>query len=222
MNRLHPELEFKFDETTGRINGYASLWDIIDRGADVVQKGAFKATLGAWKRQKAFVPMLWQHDPSNPIGYWDQLEEDEKGLKVGGQLLMQQNGVVADVPQARTAYACLQAKAIRGLSIGYETLDYLIARDTGVRQLKKLDLWEISVVTFAMLPEAQVTGVKSDIDPRELERALRSTGLSSADAVKAVAIVKQHLRDGGDQPDQAARDGAGLIMSLRKAAEALR
>ena len=83
---------------------------------------------------------------------------------------------------------------------------------------------EVSLVTFPMLPEAQITGVKSDIDPRELERALRSEcNLSSAAAVKAVALFKKHLRDGGGQPEHDPRDGAkDMLMSLRKLTEVLR
>lgn len=220
MDRLAFDCEVKLagtDAANGTVDGYASVFGIIDRGGDIVMPGAFKASLAEWKRKKAFPPMLWQHDSWNPVGIWSEMVEDEKGLRVKGDLVL-------EVPQAASARALMLAGAVKGLSIGYRTVDYEIDRQTGVRKIKKAELWEVSLVTFPMLPEAQITGVKSDFNPRELERALRSEcNLSSADAVKAVALVKKHLRDGGGQPEHEPRDGAkDMLMSLRRAAEALR
>lgn len=211
IEQLACDLELKFDESTGRIEGYGSVFGLLDRGGDIVLPGAFKAGI----RGKKTLPMLWQHDPSTPIGVWTEMAEDDKGLRLAGQL-------VTDVPQAAAARALVKAKAVTGLSIGYRTQDYEIDRSTGARRLKKVDLWEVSLVTFPMLPEAQISGIKS-IDPRALEAELRrDLNMSSAAAVKAVAIVKQHLRDGGVSPDQDSRDGVkNLIMSLRRAEAAL-
>ena len=216
MDRLSFDLELKLADETGIVTGYGSVFGLLDRGGDIVQPGAFKASLADWRRKKAMPPMLWQHDPGNPVGVWTDIEEDDRGLKVTGQLVM-------EVPQAAVARALIKAGAVPGLSIGYQTKDYAIDRTTGVRSLKKVDLWEISLVTFPMLPEAQISGVKN-FNPRALEAELRrECGLSSADAVKAVALVKQHLRDGGSQPEHDPRDGAkDMLMSLRRAAETLR
>lgn len=219
MDRLAFDLEIKLAEdgaAAGQISGYGSVFGLVDRGGDIVEPGAFKSSLGEWRKKNALPPMLWQHDPYTPIGVWTDLAEDEKGLKVSGQLVM-------DVPAAAQARALIQAGAVKGLSIGYRTKDYTIDRTTGVRHLKKVDLWEISLVTFPMLPEALVDGVKS-LDPRALELALRrDCNLSSAAAVKAVAIVKQHLRDAGAPSEPDCRDGLkDVLMSLRKANEALR
>ena len=218
MDRLAFDCEIKLvGDDVGTIDGYGSVFGLLDRGGDVVERGSFKATLAEWRRKKQLPPMLWQHDPYNPIGVWTDITEDEKGLKVKGSLVM-------DVPQAATARALIQAGAVKGLSIGYRSVKDEVDRQTGARHLKQVDLWEISLVTFPMLPEAQIAGVKSDFDPRELERALRSDlNLSSAAAVKAVALFKKHLRDGGGQPEHDPRDGAkDMLMSLRRAAEALR
>lgn len=220
MDRLDFECEVKLagdGATAGTVDGYASVFNIMDRGGDIVMPGAFKASLADWKRKKAMPPMLWQHDSWQPVGVWSEVAEDEKGLRVRGDLVL-------DVPQAAAARALMLAGAVKGLSIGYRTVDHEIDRQTGVRRIKKAELWEVSLVTFPMLPEAQITGVKSDIDPRELERALRAEcGLSNAAAVKAVAIFKKHLREGGGQPEHDPRDGAkDMLMSLRKAAQALR
>lgn len=220
MDHLAFDCEVKLagdDEPSGTVSGYGSVYNVLDRGGDIVMPGAFKASIADWKRRKAMPPMLWQHYASEPIGTWTDLVEDEKGLKVKGQLVL-------EVPQAAAVRALIAAKVIKGLSIGYETIDYEIDRKTGIRRIKKADLWEISPVTFPMNVDAQITGIKANLDPRELERLLRSElNLSGAAAVKAVAIVKQHLRDGGDKPEHEPRDGAkDMLMSLRKAAAALR
>lgn len=217
MDRQAFDLEIKLassDAKTGIISGYASVFGLVDRAADIVQPGAFTKSLAMWKAKNQLPPMLWQHDPYTPIGVWTDLVEDEKGLKVTGQLIL-------EVARASDARALIAGNAIKGLSIGYETQEYEID-SKGVRHLKQVDLWEISLVTFACLPEAQIDSIKS-FDPRALENALRSEGnLSSAAAVKAVAIMKKHLRDGGAKPEPDPRDGyQEALMSLRQAKSAL-
>ena len=135
------------------IAGYASLFGKTDQGGDVVAAGAYGKSLGKGVKVK----MLWQHDPTQPIGVWDEVREDDRGLWVKGRLL-------PDVAKAREAAALLAAGAIDGLSIGYRTIK---ARkdDAGKRHLTELDLWEVSLVTFPMLPDARV-GAKGD-DPDE-------------------------------------------------------
>lgn len=212
MDRLAFDIEFKLadGDTDGVVEGYGSVFGLLDRGGDIVMPGAFKASLADWRKRKALPPMLWQHDPWQPVGVWEEAAEDEKGLRLKGRLAL-------DVPQAAAARALIKIGAVKGLSIGYRCQDHEIDRNTGARRLKKVDLWEISLVTFAMLPEAQISGIKS-LDPRALEAELRQQcNLSSAAAVKAVAIVKQHLRDGGVSPEPDARDGVkDALMSLRR------
>ncbi|UYY77787.1 HK97 family phage prohead protease [Sphingomonas sp. R1] len=219
MDRLAFDLEVKLagdDSATGLVEGYASVYGILDRGGDIVMPGAFKQSLADWRRKKAMPPMLWQHDSGIPVGVWNELAEDDKGLRVKGSLVL-------DVPAAAAARALMMAGAVKGLSIGYRTLDDEIDRQTGVRRIKKAELWEVSLVTFPMLPEAQITGVKS-IDDRSLEQALRDEGLSHREAKLAVSVVRKHvLRDEGRQPDPRLRDGVtDAIMALRKSAQLLR
>ena len=136
---------------TGIFEGYASLFGIADLGGDVVLSGAFRDSLN--KRGADRVKMLWQHDPAEPIGVWDEVREDGKGLFVKGRIL-------TEVGRGREAAALLAAGAIDGLSIGYRTIS--ADRDgKGRRRLAELDLWEVSLVTFPMLPEARV-GAKGD------------------------------------------------------------
>ena len=159
------------------ISGYASLFGKTDQGGDIVALGAYNKSLGATKAQGRNIKMLWQHDPTQPIGVWDEVHEDAKGLWVKGRLL-------PDVAKAKEASALLAAGAIDGLSIGYRTVKS--TKDThGHRHLTELDLWEVSLVTFPMLPEARV-GSKGDepVDAdlrtlasviEEARRALRPT-----------------------------------------------
>ena len=140
------------------IEGYASLFGVADQGGDLVLPGAFAASLKKLAAKGDKVRMLWQHDPTRPIGVWDEVHEDRKGLWVKGRLL-------PDVAQAREAAALITAGAIDGLSIGYRTIR--ADRDGKLRrQLVEVDLWEVSLVTFPMLPEAKI-GQKERGDLRE-------------------------------------------------------
>jgi len=137
-----------------QVAGYASLFGRRDQGGDVVRRGAYAASLAALKAAGRAVKMLWQHDPAQPIGVWDEVREDEVGLYVKGRIL-------TEVDRGREAAALLTAGAIDGLSIGYRTVK--AERDgTGNRVLSELELWEVSLVTFPMLPEARIAAKGED------------------------------------------------------------
>ncbi len=127
------------------IEGYASLFGRVDQGGDMVLPGAYAGSLARAGRR---IRMLWQHDPAEPIGVWDEIREDGRGLWVRGRLL-------PEVSRGREAAALLAAGAIEGLSIGYRTIR-ATRDDKGVRRLAEVDLWEVSLVTFPMQAEAQV------------------------------------------------------------------
>lgn len=169
MSELGLELKFaRFEadlsvEDGAVIAGYASVFGVADRGNDVVERGAYAASLKRLKEAGRSVKMLWQHDPAEPIGVWDEVREDEKGLFVKGRLL-------PDVARAREAQALIAAGAIDGLSIGYRTLR-ATKDEAGRRRLAELELWEVSLVTFPMLPEARV-GAKGESPDDGLMRDL--------------------------------------------------
>lgn len=138
------------------VQGYASLFGKTDQGGDVVQKGAYAASLKRLAARQGRVKMLWQHDPGQPIGVWDEVKEDATGLWVKGRILPQ-------VERGREVAALVQAGAIDGLSIGYRTVK--AERDgKGQRLLSELELWEVSLVTFPMLPEARVAAKADALD----------------------------------------------------------
>lgn len=132
---------------TGLFEGYASLFNVADLGRDVVMPGAFAESLA--RRGAGGVKLLWQHDPREPVGAWLSLVEDARGLKVRGRLNLA-------VARAREILALMKESAVDGLSIGFRTQRSARDPGTGLRKLYKLDLWEISLVTFPMLPQARV------------------------------------------------------------------
>ncbi len=135
----------------GAFEGYASLFDVIDLGRDQVMAGAFRECL--LKKPLRNVKLLWQHDPLHPLGVWQDIHEDAKGLHVRGQLDL-------SVAKAREIHSLMRKGAVDGLSIGFRTVRSRKDATTGVRRLEKLDLWEVSIVTFPMLPGARVSAVK--------------------------------------------------------------
>ncbi len=151
-----------------RIEGYASLFDRGDQGGDVVAPGAYAKSLGALKATGRRIKMLWQHDPALPIGVWDEAREDARGLYVGGRIL-------TEVGKGREAAALVEAGVIDGLSIGYRTRT-AVRDGRGRRRLTELELWEVSLVTFPMLPDARI-GAKGDAPddalPGDLARLIR-------------------------------------------------
>ncbi|WBU65336.1 HK97 family phage prohead protease [Paracoccus aerodenitrificans] len=130
------------------IEGYASRFGMPDQGGDIVGAGAFGASLARLASRGDKVRMLWQHDPAKPIGVWDEIREDATGLFVRGRLL-------EGVTLAQEAATLIGAGAIDGLSIGYRTIR--AEKDgKGRRVLREVELWEVSLVTFPMLPEAKL------------------------------------------------------------------
>ena len=113
--------------------------------------GAFRDSLAA--RGAQGVKLLFQHDPNEPLGVWLDLHEDARGLFARGRLM-------PEVTRAREVLSLMRAGALDGLSIGFRTVKGRTDPASGVRRLDKIDLWEISVVTFPMLPEARVSAVK--------------------------------------------------------------
>jgi hypothetical protein len=211
-------LDFKRTETDGTFEGYASLFNREDLGRDVVLPGAFRDSLAS--RGSRGIKLLFQHDANQPIGVWTTLEEDSRGLYAQGRLMR-------DVARAREVQALMRAGALDGLSIGFKAVKARRDRATGVRHLEKIDLWEISIVTFPLLPEARITSTKhkpfASAPPteREFERWLtRDAGLTRSEA--------RSILRGGLAGLKALRD-AGLGMTeeeqlaarMRKAARTL-
>ena len=128
----------------GRFSGYASLFNTRDASGDVVMPGAFAQSLA---RRRARIRLLFQHDPKEPVGIWETMGEDARGLFVAGRL-------VPGVPRADALRRLIEDGAIDGLSIGFRTVK--ATRSGGQRQLWQIDLFEVSIVTFPMLEDARI------------------------------------------------------------------
>lgn len=138
--------------TGASIEGYASLFGVEDQARDIVMPGAFRASLA--KRGTASIRMLFQHDPAQPVGVWDEIREDARGLYVRGHL-------IEGAARADEILTLMQGGALDGLSIGFRTQRAQRDPRTGRRRLYDIDLWEISIVTFPMLPGARIAAMKS-------------------------------------------------------------
>lgn len=150
------DLDFKFslseDDNKGLFTGYASIWGIIDSYSDIVEKGAFRKSL----KERNPLPMLWSHSVDQPIGIISA-KEDQGGLRVEGHLNL-------DVQKAQEIRSLMKQGAVRGLSIGYETIKSEPGEidKTQVRRLQEIRLWEISPVVFPACREALISDVKSE------------------------------------------------------------
>ncbi|MEM1133899.1 MAG: HK97 family phage prohead protease [Pseudomonadota bacterium] len=125
-----------------RFAGYAALFDRVDRGGDVIRRGAFRRSLGDHRSR----PLLWQHRAAESIGTVHYIAEDRRGLRIIAQI----DATSTSGAKARTM---LQAGAVTGLSFGYRVRHYQIGPP---RLLLDCDLVEISLVTFPMQPDAKV------------------------------------------------------------------
>ncbi|MFV1492461.1 HK97 family phage prohead protease [Phaeobacter sp. JH18-32] len=192
----HAHLEHKFarfgeDLTIGdeaddmvMISGYASLFGCVDAGGDMVQPGAYQASLDRLAQAGIAVKMLWQHDPAQPIGVWDEVREDARGLHVRGRILTR-------TQKGAEAAALIAVGALDGLSIGYRTRR-ATARKGGGRSLCELDLWEVSLVTFPMLSTARVSPAGAAAKSQTAERG----AIASDDTPQIWQEVIDLLRSG--------------------------
>ncbi len=146
----HVDATFSSSADDGTFEGYASLFGVMDLGHDVVMPGAFRESLA--RRGAGGVKLLWQHDPAEPLGIWTSIAEDQRGLHVRGRLNLERE-------RSREVLSLMHQGALDGLSIGYRTEIERKDPETGLRRLERIDLWEISLVTFPLLPQARVHAV---------------------------------------------------------------
>ena len=202
-SELTVPFEIKAATDDGRIEGYGAVFDNVDLGMDVIEKGAFADSLKS--RNGKPLPMLWQHNHADPIGVWDGLSEDSKGLHVKGR--------ISDTVLGRDARTLVKDGAVSGLSIGFYPLDYKYEED--VRVLSKLDVVEVSMATFPMNPAAQITAMKNLSNREFVQLARERMGLSreAAEALRANGFtgLKDYIgsRKSGDMND--------TLMRLRNA-----
>ncbi len=187
------DLSVKAVAENGTFSGYGSVFGVEDSYGEIVAPGAFAESLAEIKAKGRPVPVLWQHRSGQPIGVWDELVEDDRGLRGEGRLL------VDKITLASEAHALLTAGAVTGLSIGYWVRQSTYDEVTRIRTLTKLDLVEISLVTFPANDEARVDAIKMKLAHGQLptisefERLLREAGFSKTQAAVVANRGLPHL-----------------------------
>lgn len=186
-------LQVKNLSEDGTFTGYGSVNGNVDSYGERVMPGAFANSLVKHKSEGTNVLMLWQHNPNEPIGVWEDLAEDAKGLWGKGRLIL-------EVQKAREVHALMKNGAIGGLSIGYREIK--TTPDGNIRNLDELDLREISPVSFPANRRARIEAVKSermeefarrlrDGDPmpiKEFEDILREAGIPKSVATQIASV----------------------------------
>ncbi len=198
-----------------QIEGHGSVFGNIDKGGDVVVRGAFSESLAEHSQDGTMPQMFWMHDWSQVAGRWDSMAEDDTGLAVKGTLAKTQLG--------NEMHSLLKMDAVRGLSIGFfiksNGAEY---RDDGVRLIKSVELVEVSLVSLAMNPLAQVEAVKSRLSAageyvptaRQFERRLRDVGLSQRVSKRLISAAY------GSERDVSGIESEGIAQLLEKLGKA--
>jgi uncharacterized protein len=207
MQRLTRDfnLELKMVGEEGTIEGYASVFDVVDSYKDVIAPGAFKRTLAAWQSSGRMLPVLWQHDEYNPIGVTLAASEDEHGLAVKAQL-------ITEVAQARDAYALAKAGALGGMSIGFSIPNkaadgnpaVVYDDERQVQIIREVRLWEYSLVTFPANEAATINQVKAAANA--LENASEAFTLHYRETISLlremrslIEATQRSARNGGNE-----------------------
>lgn len=183
-----------------RFKGYGAVFGNIDSYGDVIEEGAFSKTLKEARKTGTYPAMLLQHggwgmsaQDLMPVGIWDTLEEDQKGLA--------SEGVLAPIQRGVEAYTLMKMKprpAITGLSIGYIPRKFTVGTkpEEPRRKLHEVELVEISLVTFPANGKARISSVKSGMDftEREFEQLMQDAGLSRKEARIVISQGFRHLK----------------------------
>jgi HK97 family phage prohead protease len=208
------DLSIKAVREDGFFSGHGSVFGVTDSYNEIVAAGAFTASLADRKAKGRPVPILWQHRSDQPLGTYSKVEEHDKGLYVEGKLL------TSEVSQAREAYALMKAGAVTGLSIGYWPRESNYDEKTGIRTLTRVDLEEVSLVTFPANEAARIDAIKMKLahgglpSLPEFEKLLREAGFSKTQAAVVANRGLAHLlqREAEEPATNAASD---LLQALK-------
>lgn len=180
------------------IEGYASVFGVLDKDRDIVEPGAFTKFLAGLDSPES-IPLLYQHDPSQVIGKHIELREDSKGLFFRAKM--------ANTERATEVMQLLDEGMISGVSIGYQVNDSRQDPNLKARRLLELDLWEDSIVTFPSNGKARAQLMKQAFDliksePLSLEH-LKQLNDSLSAVIKALESGSAETADeSGTKPNE--------------------
>lgn len=180
---------FKFElesaDESGEFSGYAAVFGNKDSGGDIIEKGAFSKTI---REDFDRIKILSQHtDCELPIGKPLELREDDKGLFIRGK--------ISDTAKGRDIQTLMKDGVLNELSIGYDAVEFDYDSEQGVRQLKEIKLWEVSIVTWAMNDQAKIDEVKSLVEGLRTEVKTGKITRTRLDALKPFIAVVRELAD---------------------------
>jgi len=222
------EMKAEVDET-GYFKGWGAIFNVPDAIRDVVIPGAFTKSLKQGGHNRMGVAMLYMHDPHRPLGRWMVMREEKRGLWVEGQLAM-------GTKDGNDAHVFMKMGALKGMSIGFNTIIDEFDKVKKVHNLKELDLWEVSPVVFPMHLGAKITNVKSlETDlvwefkdlieshntERKLESALRESGISKSAALYMVKLARPLLRESEEERQELAEREESEVRELLSELQAL-
>jgi HK97 family phage prohead protease len=187
VTREHKSFKFELEsaDEDGEFSGYAAVFGNRDSGDDIIEKGAFAKTI---KEDFDRIKILSQHDDCElPIGKPLELREDEKGLFIKGK--------ISDTHKGRDIRTLLKDGVLNELSIGYDAIVFDFESEEGVRRLKEIKLWEVSIVTWAMNEQAKIEDVKSFAEGLKSEAKTGKISRSRLDALKPFIAVVRELAD---------------------------
>lgn len=223
---LHREFHCKFEAdgvtNSGRFKGYASVFGGVDDYGDTVLPGAFANSIAQAAADGRLIPLLWQHNRSEPIGKPVSIKEDDRGLAYEGQLFVDFD------PLAKRAAGHIQEGSVGGMSIGYRNVRTNIVEEDGAVvawELAEVDLREVSVVTMPADLEARIDEIKGIVaaggtpTPRELEMVLRETLNLPKQVAKSIASLARPVLRKRDASELTGEDATrSFLDGLRKAA----
>ncbi|QWL58216.1 HK97 family phage prohead protease [Aeromonas jandaei] len=154
-HQLRVKLNSFSESEEGVFEAYGNVKWVVDSYREVAVDGAFKKSIARHKSEGTMPKMLWNHNPDIVIGKWIDMEEDEIGLKVKGQLAL-------NTQKGRETYELLKMGALDSLSIGFTAPKESYGAKDNVTYLEEIDLYEVSVVTFPANKESIVTSIKSE------------------------------------------------------------
>jgi len=188
----------------GIVKGYGATTGNIDNGFDRIMKGAFKETLANYEAMGKQIPMRYQHGQT--IGGWPVFKENRKGLYVEGNINL-------GVQSGMDAYLLAKQGVVDSMSIGYRATDSewvneKVAEIDGVditkyiRNIKKLKLFEVSVLDIPMNDQAVISSVKSCESITDISKLLKSKGLSNKEANEIIYFIKSLVRNDTDPSEE--------------------
>ena len=190
------QLKFSSEEK-GVFEGYASVFNSVDKVGDTIAPGAFQESLESGRTIKMFVNHA-QHEV--PVGDWVSMKEDDHGLLSTGKIDL-------DHKDGPTVYSALKRGAMDGLSVGFTMQSGDFEQKGEGRLIKNMALMETSVVSFPCEGQARISAVKADIPGlitlKDFEDYLRETGgFSKSVATAMVSQMQKVIRSDSEAQKQ--------------------